>query len=86
MKFITHTSNKRRDQRNTGLCARNSLSETEKKGQVAVDLVFLLELPRGLDTLPCAGDLDEDALLGDANGGIESDEFSCFGFCAFFVE
>ena len=39
-----------------------------------MDLVFLLELPRGLDTLPCAGDLDEDALLLDADGVVQSDE------------
>lgn len=35
---------------------------------------LLLEVAGGLDTLPGRGDLDQDALLGDANLLVESDE------------
>ena len=39
-----------------------------------MDAVVTLELARGLDTLPGRGDLDEDALLLDADGLVEGNE------------
>jgi hypothetical protein len=39
----------------------------EHKGQVAVDAVLRLQDLSGLDALPRRGNLDEDAVLGDAN-------------------
>jgi hypothetical protein len=50
------------------------LAETEEKGQVAVDAVLLLEHARSLDTLPGRGDLDENAVFGDAQRLVEFDE------------
>jgi hypothetical protein len=47
--------------------------QAEEEGQVAVD-AFLFELLGGLDALPGGGDLDEDALAGDAGGLVLMDD------------
>jgi hypothetical protein len=47
---------------------------------------LLLELAGGLDALPCAGDLDEDTLLLDADGVVESDELLGLGLGTLLVE
>jgi hypothetical protein len=39
-----------------------------------VDAIIALEFTRSLDTFPGRGDLDQDALLLDANGLVESNE------------
>jgi hypothetical protein len=56
-----------RDQEGTGLSSSDSLDQGEHQGQVAVDAVLGLEDVSGLDTLVGGGDLDEDALLLDAD-------------------
>lgn len=71
---VKNPANERRDERDTSLSAGDSLAETEEKGEVAVDAVLLLELAGSLDTLPSGSDLDEDAVLGDSDGLVESDE------------
>ena len=54
------------------------MTEAEEEGKVAVD-AFLLKLPGGLDTLPGGGDLDEDTVLLDTDGLVESDELLGLG-------
>ena len=44
-----------------------------------MDAVVTLELARSLDTLPSRSDLDEDALLLDADGLVERDELLGLG-------
>ena len=76
---ITYTADEGRDESDARLCAGNSLREAEEKGEVAVDAVVTLELARSLDTLPSRSDLDEDALLLDADGLVERDELLGLG-------
>lgn len=83
---MTYTSDERRNESNTSLSTGNSLAETEEESQVAVDVVLLLELTGGLDTLPCRSDLDEDTLLLDTNGVVESNELLGLGLGALLVE
>jgi hypothetical protein len=59
------------DEEGVGLGGGDGLGEREHEGQVAVDAVLLLQDLGGLDTLPCRGDLDQNAVLGDANGLVE---------------
>lgn len=59
------------DEEDTSLGGGNGLNQGEEQGQVAVDLVLRLEDVGGLETLPGGGDLDEDAVLGDAVGLVE---------------
>lgn len=59
------------DEEGVGLGGGDGLGEGEHEGQVAVDVVLLLEDLGGLDTLPGRGDLDQNAVLGDANGLVE---------------
>ena len=55
-----------RDEEGTGLSGSNGLGQREHEGQVAVDAVVALEDLGSLDTLPGGGNLDQDAVLGDA--------------------
>jgi hypothetical protein len=55
-----------RDEEGTGLGGGDGLDLGEHERQVAVDAVLGLEDLGSLDALPCRGELDEDALLGDA--------------------
>lgn len=70
---VEDAADERRDEGHLGLGARDGLLEAEQEGEVAVD-ALLLEGARGLDALPRRGDLDEDALLGDADLLVELDE------------
>ena len=63
---IEDTADERRDEESTSLSTGNGLDGREDEGQVAVDAVLALEDVGSLDTLPGGGDLDEDAVLGDA--------------------
>jgi hypothetical protein len=54
------------DEESAGLSSGNSLDEREHQSQVGVDAVIPLEDLGGLDTLPCRGDLDKNALLANA--------------------
>jgi hypothetical protein len=54
------------DEVGTGLGGTDGLGQGEEEGQVGVDAVVALEDLGGLDALPGGGDLDEDAVLGDA--------------------
>ena len=56
-----------RDEVGASLSGGNGLDKREHEGQVGVDAVLGLENLGGLDALPCGSDLDEDALLVDAN-------------------
>jgi hypothetical protein len=71
---IEDTSDERRDEGDLGLSARDGLFEAEEQREVAMDVILLLELTRGLDTLPGRGNLDEDALLGDSDLLVEGDQ------------
>lgn len=67
----THTSNERGNQSHASFCTSNGLAESEEKGKVTVDLVLGLKFAGSLDAFPSACDLDQDALLRDANRFIE---------------
>lgn len=54
------------DEVGTGLGSADGLDEREHEGEVGVDAVVALKNLGGLDTLPSGGDLDQDAVLGDA--------------------
>ena len=71
---IQNTTNEGRDESDASLGTSNSLSETEQKGEVTVDLIVTLEFTSSLDTLPAGSDLDENALLGDPNRLVELDQ------------
>lgn len=71
---VKDSADERRDKGDLGLSASDSLAETEEKGEVAVDAVDLLEVLGGLDTLPGGGNLDQNSLLLDTDGLVESDE------------
>jgi len=73
----TYTANKGGDQSNAGLCAGNCLSKAKEEGKVAVDAVIALEFTSSLDAFPCRGDLDQNAVLVDANRLVKSDELLC---------
>ena len=68
---VEDTADERRDKEGTSLSTGDGLDGGEHQGQVAVDLVLVLEDVGGLDTLPGGGDLDEDTVLGDALGFVE---------------
>lgn len=72
---VEDTADEGRDEGDTGLGTGDGLAETEEEGQVAVD-ALKLELLGSLDTLPGGGDLDENALLGDTDGGVEGNELA----------
>lgn len=65
---VEDATDERRDQERTGLGSGNGLDNAEHESQIAVDAVLRLEYVSGLDTLPRRGDLDEDTILGDAQG------------------
>jgi hypothetical protein len=71
---VQNTTNEGRDESDTSLGASHSLAETEQESKVAVDLVVALEFTSGLDTLPGGSNLDENAILGDADGLVELDQ------------
>jgi hypothetical protein len=93
----TYTTNEGRDEGDTCLSASDSLAETEKKGQVAVDVVITLEFTSSLDTLPRRCDFDENTLV-EGNEllslGIDKnkepiklcDNITCLGLGALLVE
>lgn len=54
------------DEEGTSLGSSDSLRQREEQGQVGVNAVVALQDLSRLDALPCGGDLDQDALLGDA--------------------
>lgn len=64
------------DEESTGLGGGNSLHEGEHEGQVAVDAVLALQDVGGLDTLPGRGELDQHALLLDADFLVELGEYN----------
>ena len=63
-----------RDEERAGLSGRYGLGQREHEGQVAVDAVLALQGVGGLDALPGAGDLDEDALLADPDRLVQVDD------------
>lgn len=70
----THdTADEGRDEGDASLGAGDGLAEAEEEGEVAVD-ALLLEVAGGLDALPGRGDLDENAVLVDADRLVESDQ------------
>ena len=68
---VKDTANEGRDQVSTGLGGSDGLDDGEHEGEVAVDAMLRLELAGGLDTFPCGGDLDQDAVLGDTHFLVE---------------
>lgn len=65
---------------------RSYLAEREEKGEVAVDTLNSLEVLGSLDTLPSGGDLDENALLGDAGILVKTDDLLGLGDGGLLVE
>lgn len=68
---VENTTNEGRNEESASLSSSNSLDKGEHEGQVAVDAVLGLQDVSSLDTFPGGGNLDEDAVLGDANGLVE---------------
>lgn len=68
---VEDTADEGGDEEGTGLGGGDGLDDGEHEGQVAVDAVLRLQDVRSLDTLPGRGDLDQDTVLGDANGLVE---------------
>lgn len=68
---VENTSDEGRDQVGARLSTGDGLDEGEHQGEVAVDAMLGLKFARGLDTLPGGRNLDEDAVLGDADFLIE---------------
>lgn len=73
---VKDTADEGRDEEGTSLSSGNGLDKGEHESQVAVDAVLGLQDVSGLDTLPGGGDLDEDAVLGDAGLFVELFEVS----------
>lgn len=63
---VKDTANEGGDEEGVRLSSSDGLDEREHEGQVGVDAVVPLEDLGSLDTLPCRGDLDENALLANA--------------------
>ena len=82
----TYTADEGRDESHASLSASDRLSEAEEEGEVAVDAIITLELAGSLDALPRRGDLDEDALLLDADRLVERDKFLRLLFRGLLVE
>lgn len=68
---VENTADEGGDEVGTGLSGGDSLGDGEHQGQVGVDAVVALKDLGGLDTLPGGGDLDQDAVLGDALGLVQ---------------
>lgn len=64
---VEDAANEGRDEVGASLSGGNGLDKREHEGKVGVDAVLRLEDLGGLDALPCGRDLDEDALLVNAN-------------------
>lgn len=62
---VENAADKGGDEEGAGLGSGDGLGQGEEQGQVGVDAVVALQDLGGLDALPCGGDLDEDALLGN---------------------
>jgi hypothetical protein len=82
---VEDATDKGRDKRDASLSTGNSLAKSKQESEVAVN-AFLLELARGLDTFPCGGNFDQNTLLGDANGVVESDKLLCLLLGALLIE
>lgn len=76
---IHDSSDEGGDKGDLGLSAGDGLSETEEEGKVAVDTVLGLESSSGLDSLPSGSDLDENSVLLDTDGLVESDQLVGLG-------
>lgn len=59
---VENSSDKGRDQSDLGFSTGNGLGEGEQEGQIAVDVIFGLELLGSLDTLPGRSDLNQNSL------------------------
>ena len=68
---VENTTDKGGDQESTGLRGGDGLGEGEEESEVAVDAVIPLQNLGGLDALPRGGNLDQDAILGDARRLVE---------------
>lgn len=63
---VENAADKGRDEVSVGLGSANGLDQREHERQVAVDAMVALQNLSSLDTLPGGGDLDQNAVLGDA--------------------
>lgn len=82
---VEDTANEGRDQIGTGLGGGDGLDEGEHEGEVAVDAVLRLQLAGGLDALPGGGDLDENAVLGDAHLLVQLSKHVSFCISSYFT-
>ena len=70
---VENASDEGRDEGGLGFGGGDGLVEAEEEGHVAVDALFLEDLG-GLDALPGGGELDEDAVAGDAGLVVQGDD------------
>lgn len=71
---VEDAADKGADEKSVSLGGSDGLDQAEHEGEVAVDAVVALQDLGGLDTLPGRGDLDENAVLGDALSLVELDD------------
>ena len=74
---VENATDERRDQLDATLGADHRLGQTEEERQVAVDAFFLEDFGC-LDAFPGGGDLDQNALTGDAFFFVGADELTRF--------
>lgn len=70
----TYTANEGRDESHASLRTSDGLSEAKQESEVAMDLVVALEFTGSLNALPGRGDLDQDTVLGDPDGLVQSNQ------------
>ena len=82
---VEDTADERGDELDLRFGAGDGLGEGEKEGEVAMDALFFKDFG-GLDAFPCGGDLDQDAVAGNAFLFVGGDQFQRFCDGAFGVE
>src|ERR1700733_1331546 len=72
---VENAAYERGDQGGFGFGGGDGLVDAEEEGHVAVNALFFEDLGR-LDALPCGGELDEDAVAGDAGLIVHGDDLT----------
>lgn len=83
---VKNTADERRYQGDTSFSTSYSLTKSEQQSEVAVNFLIALELARSLNTLPRRCDLNQNTFLVDAEGLVQSNEFTGFRFSGLLIE
>ena len=82
---VEDAAHERGDQEGAGFGTGTGLGEGEQQGQVALDALFLQDFG-GTDAFPGGGQLDQDAIVGDAGFVVEADQLAGLGDAGVGVE